>query len=79
MKHRPENTTNRYEEILIRVRSIDGTPVRVTALADALRTARCYAVTVPQRGTNCRVRRIVETDDAWHTRSHASAPFITIH
>ena len=52
------------QEMLVRIRSIDGSPIRCDRLAAHIEAAGCYVVSVPQRGTGCRVRRAEYRDEA---------------
>ena len=42
------------QEVLVRIRSKDGSPVRCDDIAKHLEAAGCYAVAVPQFGRNKR-------------------------
>ena len=71
------------QEILVRIRSIDGSPVRCAALNEHLNAAGCYAVAVPQQGKGCRVRRVIgqhtpETDSWMPRRRHLYAVPVNI-
>ena len=52
------------QEMIVRIRSIDGSPIRCDKLAAHIEAAGCYVVSVPLKGTGCRVRRAEYRDEA---------------